>query len=119
MQILLHTDKHTDGSAAMTEHLQAEVRAALGRYGERVTRVEAHLSDVNSPARTGGDDIHCTLEARLVGENAVVVKDHAGNAHQAIAGAVRKLQRALDTLIAKHDPRAARGAPAPIDGEAG
>jgi len=108
MQILLHTDKNIEGSAAMTEHLQAEVHAALGRYGERVTRVEAHLSDANGAARTGGDDIHCTLEARLVGEHAVVVKDHAGNAHQAIEGAVRKLQRAVGTLIAKHDPRVAR-----------
>lgn len=119
MQVLLHTDKHTDGSAAMTEHLQAELRAALGRFGERVTRVEAHLCDVNSAARAGADDIHCTLEARLVGEHAVVVKDHAGNAHQAIEGAVRKLKRAVGAAIAKHDPRGAtRPAAAPVADEA-
>ena len=105
MQILLNTDKHINGGAAMTEHLQTELRAALGRFGERVTRVEAHLSDVNSAANSGADNIHCTLEARLVGEPVVVVKDQAGNAHQAIEGAVRKLKRAVATVIDKHDPR--------------
>ena len=104
MQILLHADPHTDGSALMAQHLQLVVKEALERFGERVTRVEAHLSDANGPTKTSADGIHCTLEARLVGEEPVVVKDHAANAHQAIAGAVRKLKRALGTAIAKHDP---------------
>lgn len=104
MQILLHADPHTDGSAAMAEHLELVVKEALARFGQRVTRVEAHLSDAAGPNKSSADGIHCTLEARLVGEEAVVVKEHAGNAHQAIAGAVRKLKRAVDTAIAKHDP---------------
>jgi len=114
MQILLHTDPNTDGSHQMTEHLQVVVNKAMARFGERVTRVEAHLSDVDGPATSSDDGIHCTLEARLVGFDAVVVKDHAGNAHQAIEGAVRKLQRAVGTALAKHDPRGHRpqaGAP--------
>jgi ribosome-associated translation inhibitor RaiA len=105
MQILLHADPHTDGSAPMAEHLQQVVKDALDRFGERVTRVEAHLSDANGPTKTSSDGIHCTLQARLVGEEPVVVKEHAANAHQAIAGAVRKLKRAVGTAIAKHDPR--------------
>jgi ribosome-associated translation inhibitor RaiA len=108
MQILLHSDPHTDGSQPMAEHLKTVVSAAMARFGERITRVEAHLSDVNGVARSGGDDIHCTLEARLVGLDAIVVKDHAGNAHQAIDGAVRKLRRAVGDELAKHDPRGHR-----------
>ena len=111
MQILLHSDPHTDGSQLMAEHLTSIVNDAMGRLGERVTRVEAHLSDVNGPAKAGEDDIHCTLEARLVGLEAIVVKDHAGSAHQAIDGAVRKLKRAVGAEIAKHDPRAQRSPP--------
>jgi ribosome-associated translation inhibitor RaiA len=103
MQILLHADPNTDGSQPMQEHLQTVVKAALGRFGERITRVEAHLSDANSAARSSADDIHCTLEARLVGLDPLVVKEHAANAHQAIEGAVRKLKRALGTAIEKHD----------------
>jgi len=108
MQILLHSDSHTDGGHLMAEHLQKVVQDAMARFAERVTRVEAHLSDANSQAKSGDSDIHCTLEARLVGHDAIVVKDHAGNAHQAIEGAVRKLKRAVGTELAKHDPRSHR-----------
>lgn len=88
----------------MAEHLKTVVNDAMGRFGERVTRVEAHLSDVNSQAKSSADDIHCTLEARLLGLDAIVVKDHASNAHQAIEGAVRKLKRAVTAVVEKHDP---------------
>ncbi|HSW06920.1 HPF/RaiA family ribosome-associated protein [Aquabacterium sp.] len=115
MQILLHSDPHTDGSDLMAVHIKTVVQDAMQRFGERITRVEAHLSDVNSQTRSSTDDIHCTLEARLVGLEAVVVKDHAGNAHQAIEGAVRKLKRAVGTALAKHDPRSRR---APSDASA-
>ena len=103
MQILLNSDPNTDGGHLMADHLKQVVTDALARFGDHITRVEAHLSDVNSTAKSGADDIHCTLEARLVGLDALVVKDHAGNAHQAIDGAVRKLKRAVETALAKHD----------------
>jgi hypothetical protein len=108
MHILLHSDTNTDGSHLMSDHLEVVVKAALDRFGERITRVEAHLSDVNGESKSTPDDIHCTLEARLVGLESVVVKDHAGNAHQAIDGAVRKLKRAVGTAISRHDPRSPR-----------
>jgi len=108
MQVLLHTDPNTDGSHPMAEHLQAVVIAALGRFGERVTRVEAHLSDQNSQAKTGAGTIQCTLDARLMGLDAVVVTTHADTAHQAIESAVRTLKRAVGAAIAKHDPRQRR-----------
>lgn len=100
MQIAVHSSLHSDGSHPMTEHLQTVVRPALARFGERVLRVDAHLS--------GNDDIQCTLEARLVGLDPVVVKDQSDNAHQAIAGAVNKLKRAVGTALAKQDPRGHR-----------
>jgi ribosome-associated translation inhibitor RaiA len=112
MQILVHSDPNTDGSHLMAEHLQAVVKTAMGRFGERVTRVEAHLSDVDGQTKSGDGDTHCTLEASLKGLDAIVVKDHAGNAHQAIEGALRKLKRAVGAEIAKHDPRGHRSRPA-------
>jgi hypothetical protein len=116
MQILLHSDPNTDGSQLMADHFATVVKGAMGRFGERVTRVEAHLSDVNAQAKSSDDDIHCTLQASLVGLDAIVVKDHAGNAHQAIEGALRKLKRAVGAEIAKHDPRGQRTKAAPADG---
>ena len=105
MQVLLNTDPHTDGRLEMAEHLEAVMKDALARFGEHVTRVEAHLSDANSHAKSSPDQIHCTLEARLAGLAPVVVKDHAATAHQAINGAAAKLQRAVATALGKHDPR--------------
>ena len=103
MQVLLNTDPNTDGRHEMAEHLEHTIKDALHRFRDHITRVEAHLSDANSQAKATPDDIHCTLEARLTGLDPVVVKDHAGNAHQAINGAVGKLKRAITTVMEKHD----------------
>ncbi len=105
MQVLLNTDTNIDGGHRTAEYLETTVKDALHRFGEHITRVEAHLSDANSHVKANPDDIHCTLEARLVGLAPVVVKDHAGSAHQAIHGAVTKLKRAVGTSLEKHDPR--------------
>lgn len=109
MQVLLNTDPNVDGRVQMSEHLEAVVKDALGRFGEHITRVEAHLADANSSAKTHANDIQCTLEARLKGRDPLVVKDHAGTAHQAINGAVSKLKRAIATALEKHDPRRSDG----------
>lgn len=108
LQILLHADADNDGSVAMTDHLQDVLGPALSRFGGRVSRVQVQLSSAKGAARPGVADMHCTLEARLSHEESVVVTDHARNAHQAIAGAARKLQRAVGTALAKHDPRGHR-----------
>ena len=108
MQVLLHADPNTDGRHSMQAHLERVVKDALDRFAERITRVEAHLSDAHSALKPSPDDIYCTLEAHVVGLGPVVVKDHAGNAHQAIDGAARKLKRAVTSEIEKHDPRSHR-----------
>ena len=102
MQVLLNTDPNIDGRHQMADHVETVVKDALSRFGEHVTRVEAHLSDANGVAKSTPDDIHCTLEARLAGLDPVVVKDHAVTAHQAIHGAVAKLKRAVATVLEKH-----------------
>lgn len=105
MQVLLNTAPHIDGRHLMAEHLTAVVTDAMGRFGEHITRVEAHIADENGQVKTAPDEIQCTLEARLVGRDPVVVKDRAGSVHQAINGAVGKLKRAVATVLEKHDPR--------------
>ena len=105
MQVLLQSDPSTDGSQAMTKHLDTVVKDALGRFGDRVTRVEGHLSAAEGHAKTAEDKVHCTLEAHLAGSDSIVVKHQAGSAHQAIDGALRKLRRVVEAQIEKHDPR--------------
>ncbi|MEO6032341.1 MAG: HPF/RaiA family ribosome-associated protein [Burkholderiaceae bacterium] len=115
---MLNTDPHTDGRHEMAAHLETVVRDALGRFGEQVTRVEAHLADANSRNKTSPDEIQCTLEARLVGLDAVVVKEQSQSAHQAIQGAVGKLQRAITTALAKRELRRTAVPPADPDPDA-
>ena len=103
MQVLLNTDPHVDGRHQMAAYLETLVKEALSRFTGQVTRVEAHIADANSHLKTTPDDIQCTLEARLVGMDPVVVKDHADTAHQAIHGAVAKLKRAITTVVDKHE----------------
>jgi ribosomal subunit interface protein len=106
MQILLHTDSNTNSSQAMAEHVTLTVKDAIHRFGERVTGVEAHLSNVHSAVKPNTThDVHCTLEAHLVGSEAVVVKAQADNAHQAIDTATKKLKRAIERQIEKHSSR--------------
>ncbi len=117
MQVLLHADPNTDGGHLMADHLNDVVKKALGRFGGRITRVEAHLSDANSATRSSDNDIHCMLEARLNGLDPIVVKDHAGNAHQAIDGALRKLKRAVGAELEKHDTQGHRTQPGALVGD--
>ena len=105
MQVLLNTDPHIDGNQLMADHLESVVKEALARFGDHVTRVEAHVTDTTGHVKPGPQDILCTLEARVGGRDPVIVKDHAGSPHQAIQGAVHKLKRALDGVLTKHDPR--------------
>ena len=87
MQVILNTDPHTDGRHEMALHLEATVKDALGRFGEHITRVEAHLADANSHVKANPDEIHCTLEARLVGIDPVVVKASLRRLYQSITAA--------------------------------
>ena len=119
MQVLLHTDKNIDGGVRTAEYLETLAQGELHRFGEHITRVEAHLADANSHAKANKDDIHCTLEARVNGLQPVVVKDHAGSAHQAIHGAMGKLKRAVETALDKQAPRRDATLADAIDTDAG
>lgn len=102
MQIQLNTDNHLVGSEDLDLKLEGEVRAALGRFTERITRVEVHLNDLNSD-KTGGDDKRCMMETRVAGHQPVSVSHKAPTVALAIDGALDKLVRALDRLFGKLD----------------
>ena len=87
----------------MSDLLSSVSKEALGQYGERITCVEAHLTDAKAAINGGLNDIHCMLEARPVGFEPVVVTDRAGTAHQAMQRALRKLQPAIASAFEKHD----------------
>lgn len=105
MQIHLHSDRHGDGSQAMVEHVEDALNGALGRFGERVSRVDVQLSESAAPARWVKGAIHCTLEAHVSGLEVLFVAAQATSAHGALEAGVRKLKRAVGASIARQDPR--------------
>ena len=103
MQVLLNSDNQIKDHRAMTSYLETVLAQSLSHFGQRVVRIDAHLSDDNSAAKADVDDIHCTLEAQVVGFAPVVAKDRAATMHQAIQGAVHKLEHALAHAIGKRE----------------
>jgi hypothetical protein len=66
MQIEISTDSNIEGREELATHVKGVVESALNRFSDRITRVEVHLSDVNSD-KGGEDGIRCVMEARLEG----------------------------------------------------
>jgi ribosome-associated translation inhibitor RaiA len=95
MQIQVNTDRNVEGSQQLKEKVRGILTQSLERFSERVTRIEAHLSDSNSSVKGGGDDMRCVLEARLAGLNPISVRHEAATLEQAVAGATDKLEKML------------------------
>lgn len=101
MRIQVNTDNHTEGSAEMTENVQELIEDKLRRFAARITRVEVQLTDENSTAKAGPDDIRCVLEARLSGMQPLSATDRAATQDQALRGAVGKMQSLIETTLGK------------------
>lgn len=103
MQVQVNTDNHIEGGAELTREVEAAVDAALGRFGDRITRVEVHLGDENSSAKGGDNDKRCAMEARLAGLSPITVIHHASTITQAIDGAAEKLEKTLTRTVERLD----------------
>lgn len=100
MKVQLNTDKHIQGDESLAQHVEQVVGEALARFGDRVARVEVHLSDANG-GKGGSNDKRCMMEARLEGLQPAAATADAPNVRAAINGAAKKLQRVLDSSLGK------------------
>lgn len=91
-----------DRSDALDDQTRESVSHELRRFEERLTRVEAHLSDDNADKK-GPRDRRCVLEARPRGMDPIVVRAEGDEIHQVVRDAARKLSRALATRFEKAD----------------
>lgn len=96
MRIHVNTDRHIAGGLGFSRRVGAVVRGSLGRFADRITRVEVHLSDESSTARSCDVDKRCLLEARLAGRRPISVSHQSATVDQALAGAADKLKRRVD-----------------------
>jgi hypothetical protein len=104
MQILLNSDNHITGTAELTERAEAELSNALGRFADRLTRIEVHIKDLNS-VKGGDDDIACTIEARPRGHQPVVVTERGPSVPLALGAATDTMQTALDRAFGRMEDR--------------
>jgi ribosomal subunit interface protein len=103
MQILVNTANHVEGNDGLREHVESVVADAMERFGNRVTRVEVQLTDENSSKKAGDKDKRCAMEARVAGLSPIAVSELAPTVHQAIDGAIEKLEKSLDRTLSKRD----------------
>lgn len=105
MQILIHADHYTDGNADRAERYESAIRDSLERFSERLTRVEAHLSDENSDTKSGALDKKCLLETRIAGHQPLAVSHQAPTMDQAVKGAMDKMKHSLDSTLGRLNQR--------------
>lgn len=72
----------------------------MGRFEERLSRIEVHLSDENGNKESPNDK-KCLLEARINGKQPLVVSALADNEVMALKSALIKLKTVLDTQFGK------------------
>jgi hypothetical protein len=103
VQIQINTDRHIDADAKLRASVAETVAGTLDRFGDRLTRVEVHLTDVN--ADKGGRDVRCVMEARAAGMRPLMVDELAHTVDGAVREAAGKLRRALDSRFGKRNRR--------------
>lgn len=101
MLIQINTDRNIEGRDELADRVERKIRAALDRFGERLTRIEVHLGDENSDKKSGDDDKRCLLEGRPAGVEPIAVAHRAPTMDLAVDGALEKFRRALDSELGK------------------
>jgi hypothetical protein len=104
MQIQVNTDTNIDATDELVRRIDDEMRSALERFSDQITRLEVHIGD-ESAGKSDGLDKRCMLEARPAGQPPVVVTHHAGSVAEACSGAVQRLENLLESKYGKSSHR--------------
>lgn len=94
MRVQINTDSHIEGTEELAAHVEGVVRFVLGRFSDRITRVEVHLSNQNNES-----EMRCMMEARLEGRQPTAVTHHAETLEDAVDGAADKLKRSVESTL--------------------
>jgi hypothetical protein len=100
MQVQVNSSETVKGSEELDLWVEREVRQALERFAEHLTRVEVHLDDVNA-GKSGPDDKVCTLEVRPAGRDPQAVTHSADSLERALKGAAKKMRTVLDSSLGR------------------
>jgi hypothetical protein len=92
-------------SDALEQHVHNELDSAIGRFSDRITRIEVHFADRNSTGKSGPDDKRCMFEARPSGMDPIAVESTSDKYDVAASDAAGKLRRALTHRFERLDAR--------------
>ncbi|MEI9988926.1 MAG: HPF/RaiA family ribosome-associated protein [Rhizomicrobium sp.] len=100
MQVLVYTDHNVQGGEEFSHLTEAELRTALHRYVDEITRVEVYFSDENG-AKSGDGDKRCLIEAHLAGHQPLTARHDAATSPGAFDGAARKMAHLLESTLGR------------------
>jgi hypothetical protein len=100
MQIQVNSDKTVTVDVEMIRAVDDDLNRILGRFDSHVTRLEVHLSDINSD-KSGPNDKRCLLEARPAGHQPISASAEASTVEAAVKAAGQKMKNALETTFGR------------------
>jgi Sigma 54 modulation protein / S30EA ribosomal protein len=109
MRIQINSDKNVVVDAQLASLVKGEVNRVLKRFTHKLTRVEVHLSDVNSH-KPGPLDKRCLVEARPARHRPLTASSRAAKIEGAVKGALTKLRSSLQTFFGRLGTQRAAGA---------
>lgn len=100
MKVQINTDKNIEGSARLESYFSAEIEKSLGRFEDKITRVEVHFGDENGE-KFSLNDKKCVIEVRPKNLQPITVTDHADTLEKAFSGSLAKIKKSLTTTFEK------------------
>jgi len=101
MKININTDKNILENEALSHSVETILEQVLARFSNQITRVEVHLSDENSAAKSGKADKRCLLEVRVTGRQPEIMIVQAQTVDQAVMAAAQKMVSSLESELGK------------------
>jgi hypothetical protein len=104
VRIQINSDKNVRVDTRVIQFVRGEANRFLRKFGSKLTRVEVHLSDVNS-RKFGVNDKRCMVEARPARHRPLTATYRAQTVRQAVGGALTKLRNGLETFYGRLETR--------------
>ncbi|MFT5451421.1 MAG: ribosome-associated translation inhibitor RaiA [Enterobacterales bacterium] len=101
MKIEINTDKNILENEALAHSVETILEQVLARFSNQITRIEVHLSDENSAAKSGKADKRCLLEVRVARRQPETMIVQAQTVDQAVMAAAQKMASSLESKLGK------------------
>jgi hypothetical protein len=102
MVIKFNSDPNMVKSQEQVARIKTYIKDELRVYSNDISRIEANISEENG-SKTGLYDKRCMLEAQVENWQSIAVTSFASTSEYAVAEALIKLKKAVETMLKKLD----------------